>query len=168
MRELSIARKVESPGVTSLRTSAPHVSSGQSPSRGPSSCEHRTVARDGRIVCKRIAEGDSEVSPHVCWSCPVKAVNCAHLRFSLTLTSPTRLVVRFNGREEVWDDEPPQLCFERAACAVRVMPIDHARACASCSLRLPLQAAKREPVQRLASGGKVVPFRASEVAAATG
>jgi hypothetical protein len=162
MKEPSVARRVESTRIVSLNPVAPL------PSIAPSWCEFRTVDRDGRIVCKKIVEGDNEVAPHICHTCPLKLVNCAHLRFSLKLTSPYRLVVRFNGREEVWDDEPPRLCFERAACAAKVKPIDHPRACASCSLRQPLQVAKREPGKRLASGGKVVPFRPGEAVAATG
>ncbi len=50
---------------------------------GLGSCEHRTVSRDGRIVCSKIVEGDHEVSPDMCHACPLKAVNCVHLRFSL-------------------------------------------------------------------------------------
>ena len=74
-------------------------------------CEHRTVSRDGRIVCKKIVDGQAEVSPSVCRQCPSRAVNCRHLRFSLRLTSPSPLLVRFNGRTELWDDGPAELPF---------------------------------------------------------
>ena len=127
-------------------------------------CEHRTVSGDGRIVCTKIVEGDAEVSPEVCRDCPFRAIDCSHLRFSLRLTSPSPLIVRFNGRQEVWDDGPPQIEFERAACAERVMPIHDVRACAECPLRQSVCApAERVPV----GGGMVVPFP-ERVAAAAG
>jgi len=134
-------------------------------------CEHRTVASDGRIVCVKIAEGDAEVSTNVCRDCPFKAVDCAHLRFSLRLTSPSPLVVRFNGRQEVWDDGPPELRFERAACAARVMPLRDTRACAECSLRQPVQAASEPSTRERAAGqvrGVVVPFPSREAVAVAG
>ena len=108
--------------------------------KGLSSCEHRTVAKDGRIVCSKIVIGDNEVTPDVCRTCPMKAVNCAHLRFSLKQIAPSRLVVRYNGREEVWNDDPPEVRFEQSACAARVMPIAHPRQCVGCALRQPVQA----------------------------
>ncbi|MGD2207423.1 MAG: hypothetical protein PVH17_11665, partial [Anaerolineae bacterium] len=40
-------------------------------------CEHRTVSKEGRIVCRKIVEGEGEVSPNVCRACPARAVNCA-------------------------------------------------------------------------------------------
>ncbi|HSJ55947.1 MAG TPA: hypothetical protein VLC95_02130 [Anaerolineae bacterium] len=127
-------------------------------------CEHRAVSGDGRIICTRIVEGEAEVSPEVCRDCPFKAADCSHLRFSLRLTSPSPLIVRFNGRQEVWDDGPPELHFERAACAERVMPIDDVRTCAECPLRRPVHtAAERLP----AANGTVVPFP-ERVAAAAG
>jgi hypothetical protein len=157
---------------------------GQEPVALPIPCEHRTVDKDGRIVCKKIVQGDNEVSPNVCRSCPFKSVNCAHLRFSLSQSSPSPLIVRFNGRTEVWDDDPPQLRFERAACSARVMPIDHPRSCAGCTLRQalqppasrpalqePLMALPAEPArqaQRTTGTGKVVPFPSREVLAAAG
>ncbi|HSJ53382.1 MAG TPA: hypothetical protein VLC52_06505 [Anaerolineae bacterium] len=107
------------------------------------SCEHRTVSRDGRIVCKKIVDGQAEVSPTVCRQCPFRAVNCQHLRFSLRLSSPSPLLVRYNGRTELWDDGPAELRFDRAACAARVMPIHSPQACAECALR---QAACPTPV----------------------
>jgi hypothetical protein len=126
-------------------------------------CEHRAVSGDGRIICTKIVEGGAEVSPEVCRGCPSKAANCSHLRFSLRLTSPSPLIVRFNGRQEVWDDGPPELQFERAACAERVMPIYDARMCAECPLRQPVHA----PSERVpAAGGMVVPFPERLAAAA--
>ena len=135
-----------------------------------SSCEHRTVSKDGRIVCARIVEGDSEVSPNVCRSCPFKAVNCAHLRFSLRLSSPTPLIVRYNGRTEIWDNGSAELGFERAACMARVTPIHEPRSCAGCALRTPVQAPAEQPRPRreVAALGKVVPFPSREALAPTG
>jgi hypothetical protein len=134
-------------------------------------CRHRTVIADGRIVCSKIAQGDNEVSPDVCRTCPASAVGCVHLRFSLRQTSPSPLIVRYNGRTEIWDDEPPRICFERAACAARVMPIDSARQCRMCSLRQPDQVpaeASALPLARASGLGKVVPFAQPRAVAATG
>jgi hypothetical protein len=136
-----------------------------------SPCEHRTVSKDGRIVCSKIVDGDNEVSPNVCRTCPYRSVNCAHLRFSLRQVSPSPLVVRFNGRTEVWDDDPPEIRFEQAACAAKVMPIGHPRACAGCLLRQPMQTPtevlgpRRRKVDHV---GKVVPFPSREIAALAG
>jgi hypothetical protein len=127
------------------------------------------VSRDGRVICLKIVEGDPNVSPSLCRDCPFKAVNCAHLHFSLRLTSPSPLIVRFNGRTEVWDDESPQLTFEHAACAVKVCPIHHPRACANCSLRQALHGSASEtaPQRRVHGSGKVVPFPQQEAVAAS-
>ncbi|NIV30313.1 MAG: hypothetical protein GWN58_12710 [Anaerolineae bacterium] len=134
------------------------------------SCQHRTVAKDGRIVCSRIVEGDSEVSPNVCRDCPFKAVNCGHLCFSLRQTSPSPLIVRYNGRTEIWDDGPCSLSFEKAACAAKVMPILDPRSCADCALHKPLQAPVKAPSRRPKTGsvGKVVAFPAHEPLAVAG
>ena len=147
----------------------PVNSSEQEPTQNLNSCEHRTVSRDGRIVCRKIVEGDPNVSPNLCRDCPFKAVNCSHLHFSLRLTSPSPLIVRFNGRTEVWDDEPPQLTFEHAACAAKVCPIHHPQACANCSLRQPLHAPASQPAprRRMANSGQVVPFPQREAVAAS-
>lgn len=138
---------------------------------GLSPCEHRSVSADGRIVCKKIVEGDPEVSPSLCRSCPYKVLNCAHLRFSLRQRSPSPLVVRFNGRTELWDDGPPELCLERAACAARVIPILDPGSCLGCPLRRPVQDGTthegRRP-QPASRAGKVVPFPTREAVAATG
>ena len=132
--------------------------------------EHRMVAKDGRIMCSRIVEGESEVSPNVCRDCPFKAVNCRHLRFSLRQASPVPLIVRYNGRTEVWDDEPPEVRFEQAACAAKVRPIGHPRQCAGCTLRQPLQPVAEKPIKRgrrpAPHGGSVVPFPRREPALA--
>ena len=135
-----------------------------------SPCEHRIVSKEGRIVCRKIVEGENEVSPNVCRACPLKTVNCAHLRFSLRQTSPTPLIVRYNGRTEVWDDDPPEVCLEQAACGAKVTPIQHPKQCASCTLRQPLQAPVPPPERRqrqvAVGGGQVVPFPGREVTAA--
>ena len=145
-----------------------------------SGCEHRTVAPDGRIVCKKIAWGENKVSPSLCRACPSQSVNCAHLRFSLRHSSPSSLLVRFSGRTEVWTDDRPALEFQQAACALQVIPLSSPRSCASCSLRQPLGAADA-PARaagetdlaarpRSAAPGKVVPFpgQEREPVAATG
>jgi hypothetical protein len=126
-----------------------------------SPCAHRTVSKDGGIICSKIVEGDNAVSPDVCRDCPVKAVNCSHLSFSLRQTAPSRLIVRFNGRTEIWDDDPPEVLFDRAACAAKVVPIDSPRSCAGCALRRPVDGPVERPAprqRRAATAGKVVPF----------
>jgi hypothetical protein len=128
-------------------------------------CEHRSVSKDGRVVCAKITQGDNTVSTAVCQGCPFAAVNCAHLRFSLQQTASTSLVVRFNGRTEVWDDDPPRLVFCHAACAERVMAIQSPRVCAGCASHAPVPGAVRCGPAR---SGKVVPFPAREPLAATG
>ncbi len=135
-----------------------------------SACEHRAASRDGRIVCEKIVDGDPEVSPNICRDCPYKQVNCAHLRFSLRLHSPSPLVVRYNGRTEVWDDGPPELALDRAACTERVVPIHGPRACESCPLRQPLRDTTAEAGNRPAAPGvgKVVSFPTREALAAAG
>ena len=166
MRELRLARR---PGESGPGT-AEAVSAADAPRQHLLSCEHRTVSKDGRIVCQKIVDGDPEVSPNVCRDCPYKAVDCSHLRFSLRLSSPSPLVVRFNGRTEVWDDGPARLTFERAACAERVVPIHGPRACAECPLRQSLRDTAAEPsADRVAAAaGKVVSFPAREAVAAAG
>ena len=141
------------------------------PAPNLSPCEHRAVSKDGRIICRKIVEGDNAISPSLCLTCPVTAVNCAHLRFSLRQTSPSPIIVRFNGHTEVWDDEPPELQFDRAACAAKVVPIEHPRSCAGCALRKPVQPASATPAprtRRVSKPGKVVPFPARKVAAVAG
>ncbi len=135
-----------------------------------SACEHRTVSKDGRIVCAKIVEGENEVSPNVCRACPFKAVNCKHLRFSLRQSTPSPLLVRYNGRTELWDNGPAELRFERAACLVKVTPVHEPRSCGSCPLRTPLQGVVEQPRPRrpVAGLGKVVPFPSREVLAPTG
>lgn len=135
-----------------------------------STCENRTVSRDGRIICNKIVEGDNEVSPNVCRDCPYRAVDCAHLRFSLHLEAASPLIVRYNGRTEVWDDGPPELRFDRAACAAKTMPIYDPRSCAGCVLRksLGLRAASPRHVPQMAGNGKVVSFPSREALVAAG
>jgi hypothetical protein len=170
VRELQLARRQaqsEAASPDAILTWAPDPAK---ETRGQASCEHRTVAKDGRIVCARIVEGDNEVSPNVCRDCPFKAVNCSHLRFSLRQTSASPLVVRHNGRTEIWDDGPSQLSFERAACAVKVMPVFGPQSCAGCSMHKPIQAVASTPSPRRPARavGKVVAFPAHEPLAAAG
>lgn len=142
---------------------------GPNPNLSP--CDHRTVSKEGRIICRQIVEGDNEVSPSVCRTCPLKAVNCCHLRFSLRQSSPSPLIVRFNGRTEIWDDDPPELAFSQAACAAKVIPIESPKSCVGCALRQPLQSPVKTTVLqrgRVAQSGKVVPFPGREVVAAAG
>ena len=167
-RELQFARRMQEE--VPLKDGLVWRSSPAKDTHTAGSCQHRTVAKDGRITCSRIVEGDSEVSPNVCRDCPFKAVNCSHLRFSLRQTSPTPLVVRYNGRTEIWDDGPCSLSFARAACTAKVVPIYEPRSCADCSLRMPLQAPTNGHSRRREANavGKVVAFPARESLAAAG
>jgi hypothetical protein len=139
------------------------------PAASTSPCEHRTVSKDGRIICRKIVEGENSITPELCHTCPFRAVNCTHLRFSLRKTSPSPLIVRFNGRTEVWDDDPPELHFRQAACSAQVIPIESPRSCANCALCQPEQSPAARPVQRrkAARPGQVVPFPQREPVAAT-
>ncbi len=148
-------------------------------------CTHRSVARDGRIVCSKITQGNNEVSPNLCRDCPARQVACDKLRFSLEKSSPSPIVVRYgNGHSEVWNDEPPRISFLRAACAARIAPISDPRQCAACALRtagepvleeIPLPRVVRQahhevvrPTRRkVARGGKVIAFPQRVAAAAS-
>ena len=140
-------------------------------------CAHRSVARDGRIVCSKITEGDNEVSPNLCRDCPARQVGCDKLRFSLEKSSPSPIVVRYgNGHSEVWNDEPARISFHRAACAARIAPISDPRQCAACALRtagepvleeIPLPQVVRPAHRKVARGGKVIPFPQRVAAAAS-
>jgi hypothetical protein len=112
---------------------------------GSGRCEHRAVSKDGRIVCRKVIQGENSVSPDLCRTCPFRAVNCSHLRFSLVHTSPSPLLVRFNGRTELWNDEPPEVRFRQAACSVRIVPIEHPNFCAGCSLHQPIHIPTKQP-----------------------
>jgi hypothetical protein len=119
-------------------------------------CDYRSVDKDGRIICQKITEGDREVSPNLCRDCPAKQVSCDHLRFTLSKTAPSPIVVRYaTGRVEVWNNDPPALRFQRAACSVRVSPISAAAQCLSCAMRSCRIAVEAEPAVR---SGKVVRF----------
>ena len=169
-RELQLARRLDGEGRILHNSELVGGAVFQEQVQRLSSCEHRKVSKDGRIVCAQIVEGDNEVSPNVCRECPFKAVDCGHLRFSLRQTSPNRLIVRHNGRTEIWDDDPPELHFERAACTTKVTPVYEPRSCAGCALRQPLQAPVERPSrkQRVAGTGKVVSFPSREALVATG
>lgn len=122
-------------------------------------CQYRSVDRDGRIICKKIVEGDNEVSPNLCRDCPAKQITCDKLRFSLQKLSVSPIVVRYgNGHSEVWRDEPAKISFLRAACVAKVIPISDPRQCAACALRGVGEPVIEEiPLPKVASG-KVIAF----------
>ena len=133
-------------------------------------CEHRSVSKDGRIICAKIVDGDNAVSPDVCAACPVRSVNCTHLRFGLQQTAPSPLIVRYNGRTEVWDNDPPEVRFQQAACSTMIMPIEHPRVCAGCTLRQALNGATApsQPSRRAAGSGRVAALPDSSALSAGG
>lgn len=90
------------------------------------------------MVCQKMTEGDPEVNLGICRSCPVMAINCTHLRFTLRKVGHRPILVRYgNGCSEVWDDDPVRVGFVRAGCAEKVMPISSPKQCAGCALRCP-------------------------------
>ena len=133
-------------------------------------CAHRSVTRDGRITCRKIVEGDNEVSPNICRDCPARQSGCDKLRFSLRKSSPSPIVVRYgNGHSEVWNNEPHRITFLRAACIAKIAPISDPRQCAACALRSagePVLEESRLP-RKVARGGKVIPFPQRVAAAAS-
>ncbi|MGB8648080.1 MAG: hypothetical protein WCF84_22785 [Anaerolineae bacterium] len=101
-------------------------------------CPHRRVDDSGRILCGWIKNGDNQVSVNLCRACAVPQINCQHLRASLQKTTPTPITVRYaTGRVEVWNDEAPSIDFKQAACSAKTMPIQSARDCSGCPLRMP-------------------------------
>ena len=108
-------------------------------------CAFRSVDGDGHIVCDKIRGLDRDVDSGICGTCPARACNCEHLRFSLLKSAPATLIVRYgNGHTEVWEGEPPSLSFLQAACAEKMVPISAPQWCASCELK----AAVRPPEER--------------------
>ena len=170
VQKLQLARRQEMVDAKSADGALPWTGGLAGESAGLATCPHRTAAKDGRIVCAKVVEGDNEVTPNTCRECPFKAVNCQHLRFSLRQRSPSPLIVRYNGRTEIWDDGPCELSFERAACASKVIPIHQPRSCAGCALRKPVQAPARVPGdgRKPANLGKVVTFPSQEPVAVAG
>lgn len=100
-------------------------------------CPFRHASEEGHILCDKIKTGEKQVSPNICRGCPISAINCSHLRAILDHSARLPITVRYgNGKTEVWDDVGgPAIKLERAACAAKVIPINSARECASCSLR---------------------------------
>ena len=127
------------------------------------SCPQRGVADDGRVVCTKINRGDNEVSPTLCAACPAAQINCQHLRFTLEKSLASSIVVHYgNGKSEVWDDRPPAVHFNRAACLARVVPIVSSKDCAAgCALyQAAVSQAEEMPVS-VPLPGKVIPFPAA-------
>ena len=170
VQKLQLARRQNVVDAPPADSALPWTASPSADRAAISSCPHRTAAKDGRIVCSKVIEGDNEVTPNTCRDCPFKAVNCQHLRFSLHQRSPSPLIVRYNGRTEIWDDGPCELSFERAACAARVIPIHEPRSCVGCALHKPIQAPASlvGGSRKAPSLGKVVTFPNAEPVAAAG
>lgn len=101
-------------------------------------CKYRQAEEDGRIVCEKIVRGENEVGPNFCRSCPVAAINCTHLRFTLERVDSSTILVRYgNGRSQVWPGEPTRVSLVHGACAARLIPVEGPKACAGCALRSP-------------------------------
>lgn len=127
-------------------------------------CQYRQAEEDGRIVCEKIVCGDNQVGPNLCRRCPVAAINCTHLRFTLERVESSSILVRYgNGRSEVWPGEPARVSLAHGACAARVMPVAGPRACTGCALRDPVLAPQQvvaAPAVAVTAGraGRVIPF----------
>lgn len=132
-------------------------------------CIYRKAEEDGRIVCEKIVFGDNQVDPNLCRACPVAAINCAHLRFTLEKLESATILVRYgNGRSEVWPGEPARVSLSHGACAARVIPVEGPRTCAGCALRRPMVVPERvaaqvaavqpAPSAGQAVRGRIIPF----------
>jgi hypothetical protein len=119
-----------------------------------STCEFRSVDKTGRVVCDKVEGGNNEVSPALCQDCPFKRAECEHLRFTLHKTAPAPIVVRYaTGRVEVWNNDPPSVRFQRAACALKACPVQSPEQCFACPSRT-CRVAAPQP----AAVGRVVSF----------
>lgn len=126
-------------------------------------CMSRKAENDGRIVCEKICPGDIQVDPNVCRACPVPAINCSHLRFTLEKLESSSILVRYgNGRSEVWQGQPTQVSLAHGACAARVIPVEGPRTCTGCALRqaaiLPEHKVAAGPSRPATRRGRVIPF----------
>lgn len=139
-------------------------------------CKYRQAEDDGRIVCEKIVLGDNQVGPNICRTCPVAAINCTHLRFTLERLESSTILVRYgNGRSEVWPGEPARVTLAHGACAAKVIPVEGPRTCTGCALRAPATvpeqvvaaAAATVPPRgaRPAASGRVIPFPARAASA---
>jgi len=123
-------------------------------------CKFRKAEDDGRIVCEKIVLGDNEVDPNICRTCPLTAINCSHLRFTLHRVESATIVVRYgNGRSEIWPGEPARVELAHGACAARVIPVEDPRSCTGCALRSPA-VVPEQVVARPAPAPRVIPFPA--------
>ncbi len=99
-------------------------------------CPHRSVAGDGRILCRKIQGANREVTPALCRTCPALRIGCLHLRFTLVREEGRALRIRYwTGREEVLEDRPTTVRFRTAACAHLQIPVQGPEGCARCPHR---------------------------------
>jgi len=126
-------------------------------------CQHRSVSEEGKVTCRKILRGDSEVSLAMCEACPAAQCNCGHLRFSLEKEGDTNVVIRYgNGKTDVLESGPSGVRFAKAACAAQLRPVDTKTDCTGCPLRsdgfvhnvMPPMRVEVSPVR-----AKVIPFR---------
>ena len=164
-----ISSNVSEPLPSEASGPCPAETSGPCPAETSGPCPHRSVSDDGRVLCAKIIDRNNAVSPQVCGDCPFRVIDCSHLRFTLSLSSTTPLMVRHNGRTEVWDDGPPKVTLHRAACVAKVSQIEHPAVCAGCSRRRPLLYGGEQviPKPRPVCSSKVIPFPSRAAMAAT-
>src|SRR5512140_3855989 len=114
-------------------------------------CQFRQASNDGQLVCSKISGPDREVTPEICEACPVAAIDCTHLRVSLTKTEGGSILVRFgNGRSEVWEGEPARVHMQKAACAALLVQVSGPQMCVGCALHASASAGSRPAVERRA------------------
>lgn len=121
-------------------------------------CQYRSVSEEGQLVCAKIARGDREVTAEICGACPVAAIDCKHLRFSLEKQQGGTIFVRYaNGKSEVWNGEPAGVRLQRAACALLCVPLSGPATCLGCVLRQKVDGEREiAPAAAAGAGGKVL------------
>lgn len=127
-------------------------------------CQHRTVSEDGKVTCRKIIRGDTEVSLATCEACPAAQCNCGHLRFSLEKEAGSNVVIRYgNGKTDVLDSEQTGIRFAKSACAAQLRPVDTRTDCAACPLRSDGFVHSVTPPIRIdapPARARIIPFRA--------
>ncbi len=114
-------------------------------------CPYREAQADGRLTCAKVVGLDREVNADICAACPAAAIGCAHLRFSLTKSSSSTLLIRWgNGKQETLESEPAHVKMSRGACAEKVTPVNHAAECEACPLHCAWESAPKTAPRRRA------------------
>jgi hypothetical protein len=132
-------------------------------------CQFRQVTNDGLLVCSKITGPNREVTAEICQACPVAAIDCQHLRVSLTKEESGSIIVRYgNGRSEVLEGEPSGVRMQKAACAALAVQVSGPQMCVGCALHAPASTAGRQAIgRRVADAGKILTMPAPQGKCAT-